>query len=203
MDKWNKVDWIRKTENEIENHKVIIGALTLVKSVAKDFDGKVINRRFFNKVENQSKDNPSDKFPKYYVSWYEYGDNEIKIYINNFSVNSFEREVIIHNLPRKYGEKQPKYITADNRLDYDMLCQAIDKQIKSQQATIADKENGLKNLDDYILQFRAIREKYIEITSKIPICLKPTSEIYIEMPINEANTRKPIVLTMPSDKSDK
>lgn len=200
MDKWNKVDWIRKTENEIENHKAIIDALTLVKNVAKDFNGKVINRRFFNKVETQSKDNPSDKFPKYFLSWYEYGDNEIKIYINNFSVNSFEREVIIYNLPRKYGEKQPKYITADNRLDYDMLCKAIEKIIQSQQDTIADKENGLKNLDDYILQFRTIREKYIEITNKIPICLRPTSEIYIEMPINEANTRKPIVLTMPSDK---
>lgn len=198
MDKWNKVDWIAKIEKEIANHKMIIDALNHIKSVAKDFDGKVINRRFFNKVQDLTKDE-GDKFPKFYISWYEYGENEFKIQINNFKVNSYEREVIIYNVRGKYGEKMPKFITDDTRLDYSVLCQAIDQRIQSQEDAIADKENGLKNLDDYILQFRAIREKYIEITSKMPICLKPTSEIYIEMPINEANTRKPIVIQVPTN----
>lgn len=187
MDKWNKADWIKKIQNEIENHRQLIAALILVRDVAKTFDGKVINARFFNKIKEQSKDE-SNKHGKVFVSWYEYGQNEFKLSVPNMDVTPYERELTIYNPRAKYGEPQTKFINNEGRLDYSIFSQSIHSLIEGQLAYIDDKENGLKKLDECIATFQDLKRKYIDAVNKFPVCLKPTHEMYIEMPIREANT---------------
>lgn len=164
---------------EISNREYVIALSEIIKSVVKDFDGKVINKRFVTTLDEKIKQ--YDGYVQYTHIDYELNSYSfvISVYSPNNSVSNVDgygcsyvhnRTIVLCRLsPDKavvYNEKGTARLCANN------IIEAIDSGIESLQNYITENKTALDNISDWKAELIELDKRLSSLSEAIPYDVK-------------------------------
>lgn len=169
---------VYKFEQQVKAYNDAIKALEAAKTLADKFDGKVINKRFANALNEVSEQTFGGKqmviFSIQQQGYdYSYKQNVVQIelyltdrckcydggcvYIGNDRVHVYE---VSHD--------SKCYVNADGRLDKEMYLKALDKQIDGCKKSVEEYQKCIDHFDEYINKVKEFNKKLDELKKEIP-----------------------------------
>lgn len=170
------------TEKEIESLSVIIKVMEMAKNVVKQFDKKVINKRFITALENEAKNYSfsdfilSENTISFNIKYYSTLNDSLIIYNKNKSVylkdnegNNIKYLGVISNYFQDFDiimDKQTKRLKAEETL------MSIDKTIIRLSLNIDKLMDCIKNFDLYERKTNEIKRLIEQYKDEVPYKLQ-------------------------------
>lgn len=162
-----------KWAKQIEVFGKSIKALELAKTFADRFDGKVINKRFTNALNEASNQ--------------VFGNNEVVFGLKADGYNYTRKQNIVELVfsitDTRYNagyidynkfiifeidKSSDSYINADGRLNKDIFIEAIDKQISNAKESIRNYQKCIDNFDNYLDRVKQLNKEIDDLKKDIP-----------------------------------
>lgn len=177
MERTSKATFIAVSKRNIEKHNSFINAFNLIIKFAKDWDGKKINKRFIDKVNELLRDNHISYVRFCFdTNWRNERTNRFKLYFDNrwveevrAYINCNENVIYTHN--GDYLDKD------DYRLNAESFISALEHEKEICVNRINDLQACIEQVDEVIEKYTQMKA-YVEKTMvEIPSSLKSRVDI--------------------------
>lgn len=167
----SELRFINNGKCQIKAWKTILSTFPTILKVAENFDGKVINKRFFDKI----KEVISTKIG--YVDKARYtSDHRIEVYLNqsyrwDSASNSYidENSFAIYPVPQSSQE----YIDLNKRFNLALFKEAMEHTIGLLNERIDELQKSIDGLEDYQNIIKELENHVKETLSHIPYPIRP------------------------------
>lgn len=182
---------ICKFQQQVKNYQDAIKAFEVAATLADKFDGKVMNKRFIDALNNAAEEAFGDK--KVHFSFYDYGMShslnqcvkEIDVYCydrcKNFDGGCVYIDNYTHRLYEVDNVKGPCYINKEGRLVKEIFLKAIEKKIADLKKSIDEYQYCADNFDAILDKIREENKRIDALRKEIP---RPMyiGTMYLELP---------------------
>lgn len=153
---------IKRSEQLISLFNGYISALEVIKEVSNKFDGKVINKRYFDFVNSSLQDSGIN----YKLGWsnWSYAFFTLRFWGDLY----FTYRQLSHNDNGTEIGRKNSNIIVNNRLDYTAFVPEIDREIEEIKKMIEDKKNIINNGNDYKERMKRAVEEFNKVLESVP-----------------------------------
>lgn len=155
----------KKASQEIKVYKTMVSALETIKAKATKFEGKVINKRFFDYINNELKE--SGNTCK--LSWCrEFSSILFSLFDSGYCNHTGEYSTLSYYDVEKNLIRSDKGVIVNERLNCENLNSEIEREIESISKEIADKEGIIANGVNYQKMMAEAVEAFNKVYDSVP-----------------------------------
>lgn len=169
---------VYKFEQQVKAYNDAIKALEVAKTLADKFDGKVINKRFTNALNEATnaffgKNNVVifSLEPTHYDWSHKQNVTQIKLYLSD-RCKCYEGGCVYIDYDKVHvyelSSDSECYVNADGRLNKEIYLKALDKQIENCKDAIHNFQLCIDHFDEYLNKVKDFNKKLEELKKEIP-----------------------------------
>ena len=177
MERTNKATFIAVSNRNIEMYNSFAKAIDIIINMAKDWDGKKINKRFIDKVNEALKDNHVSYVRFCFdTNWKNERDNRFKFYFDNRWVEE-ARAYISYNENTIFAHNGDYLDRDDYRLNAENLIIALEREKEICNNRAHDLQVSIEQIDEVIEKYAQMKV-YVEKTlAEIPSPLRERIDV--------------------------